>query len=136
MEPIYTRKVGNAVIKVYEDLTDINTSLLLPSGLMIATYEDDTTETYLSYEVQGEIDIQFKGDWYEDPTEYPDELVEMLKNGAAGNEDIVVIENNWFEGMFWSDKGWCGTCFCSDVVDIEGMSPEQMADDIQEWAKA
>ena len=136
MEPIYTRKVGNAEIKVYEDLTNIPTSLLMPSSLMIATYEDDSTETYLSYEVQGEIDIRFKDEWYEDPTEYPDELVELLKNGAAGDEDIYISANNWFEGMFWDTKGWGGTCTFSEVVDIEGMSPEQIADDMQAWAAA
>lgn len=131
MKPICTRTLGNAEIKVYVDLTNINDSMLLPSGTMIATFEDDEAEIYLSYEVQGEIDLWYKGERYRNPLEFPDELKELLnKGGYDDNADLQIDENNWFEGMFWDTKGCSGSCLNSDCIDIGGMTPEQIADDI------
>ena len=136
-EPIYTRTVGNAVIKVYEDLTDINDSLLLESDTtLIATYEDRTKELYVAYTVRGEVKIGYKGNTYRYPQDFPDELTEMIRNGTLyDSEDVYIDFNNWFCGEQWSAPfDEIRDFIFDDVVDIENMSPKEIADDIEAWA--
>ena len=138
MEPIYTKRIGNAEIKVYEDLTNVSDSLLLDSDTLIATYEDKAEELYVSYVVRGEVNLIYKGENYRHPVDFPDELVKIIRNGTVyENQDIVYVDlGNWFNGEQWSDDfQTIRDLIFDDVVDIENMSPEQIAEDIEKWAK-
>ena len=130
MKPIYVQMNGTAVVEVYEDLTDINDSLLLESGTVIARYDNKETDTHITYEVCGEVKISYKDDWYRYPQDFPEELTEMIRNGTLyDSEDVYVDCNNWFEIFYVGNEEW------TSIIDIENMTPEQIAEDIIEVAK-
>lgn len=121
-EPILTTKIDTTVINIYEDLAKITDSLLLESGIIIATLKDTETNNTIEIKVCGQVKINFKGDWYRYPSDYPDELTEMIKDGSVyDNDDVYVDMNNWFE-IFYNGDEW------SDVVDVEGQTPQELTE--------
>ena len=118
--------------EVYRDLTNINDSLELESGTCICYMK--TNWGSVEIRVVGEVRIFFDENRNDDFTSYryyydfPDELKKIIHDGTAWGDDRVDIENNnWFEAF--SD---CGE---SDVVDVEGLTEEELKTECLELIK-
>lgn len=101
--------------KCVEDLTPYVDSMLFNSGTIIATmkYEDDDWELFIDLGVRGDVRLWYKGVEYFSACEFPDELIEKIKNNefwymtspsGEGNDetesDLYIQDNNWFEYIF------------------------------------
>lgn len=107
----------------YIDLSEVNDSMELDSETIIAELrEGDVT---VSLEVHGDIRVIFDGQVYRYPSEFPDELMEMIHNGSYDTNDRVEVgANNWFE--LFVDNGNCNEE--AELVDCEGYTPDQVAE--------
>ena len=109
------------------DLTKIKDSMQLDSNQVVATlkYGDYT----VSYEVQGEVRVRFDGDLYTRPSEFPQELKDMIAQGGfwelTNSDRVDVGNNNWFE-VFCREPEGLTSC---NVVDIEGFTVTQLVEE-------
>ena len=110
------------------DLSNINDSMELESGQVIATLE--MGEQLVSIEVHGDVRVLYKDEIYKTQSQFPEELMQMFHDCSAFESPLVeILDNNWFE-MFLYEKdektgGWCFTNE-SDVVDVEGCKPHEL----------
>ena len=112
--------------EVYRDLTNINDSLEIESGTCICYMK--TNWGSVEIRVVGEVRIFFEEESYRYYYDFPDELKKKIHDGTAWSDDRVGIgNNNWFEAF--SD---CGE---SDVVDVEGMTEEELKAECLELVK-
>ena len=114
------------------DMTQITDSMQLDSDTQIASMEFHGITAYL--DVKGEVkvwwnsnaetddlDEMFKcGDYYKYPSEFPQELKDLIKEDRGWDCDprVYVSENNWFDLAIFYDDEYIG----SDVVDVEGFT--------------
>lgn len=118
------------------DMTNIVDSLQLPSGITIATLEigDGSVATV---EVHGEVSIDLDGVTYRNPTDFPEELKQIIAEGRLSemeyDDRLYVDANNWFE-IYLSKAD---TSFDYDVVDVEKYTTaelyELMAETVNAW---
>ncbi|MBO4847002.1 MAG: hypothetical protein J5525_12030 [Lachnospiraceae bacterium] len=127
------------------DLSKFIDSMLFDSGTDIASgrfeHGDKTFVVYLT--VNGEVSVTYKGETYHRPSEFPEELMERIKNNpddwffyaptGEGNDeqegDIYVTLNNWYEFIYGEptlgiDQG----DVCED--DISKLSPGNILDEM------
>ena len=101
------------------NLSQYTDSMLFDSGEEIATglfrYKDKEVE--ISLRICGQVAVDYKGETYHTPSEFPDELVERIKAhpndwmyySPSGEDtddaegDVYVGLNNWFEYIFDGD---------------------------------
>ena len=102
-----------------KNLSQYISSMLFDSGEEIArgifSYEGEILE--ISLRVCGEVRVRYDGEVYRTPSEFPDDLIELIEkrpydwdvyapsgedNDDTG-EDIYVDANNWFEYLFDGD---------------------------------
>ena len=116
-----------------DDLKKYISSMLFDAGTCIASVTFRRGEECLDIILQvfGEISITYKGKTYNEPDEYPDELVDMIKKDPEGwgnNPDVEVSLNNWFEYIYdGSDDEYEG--------DLHKATPEMILDDMIYIAK-
>lgn len=149
-----------AEIKEWEckkDLTPYVDSMLFESGTSICQLTVEYPRGVrigLDLVVAGEVSVTYKGEAYHSPTDFPEELVELIKAhpgedfnvyfpSGEGNDDAegdcYVTLNNWFELMFKlitpDDESLDGFTD-GDVFesDISKMSPEALQADLLEYA--
>lgn len=107
----------------FKNIEDIVDSLQLDSGTVIArlTLDDGSSATL---EVRGEVRVEFDGDIYYEPSDFPQELQDIIAEGKAYDDDRVRVgDNNWFELYYEKDKD------CepeADCVDVEGLSAAEI----------
>lgn len=61
-------------------------SMLFPSETVIASISvtsDDGHKVVMDLMVRGDVDIEYKGDTYRDPVEFPDELKNLIRNDSS-----------------------------------------------------
>jgi len=93
---------------------DITDSLLLPSGQEVLSGKYGDIKVIV--ETQGHVKIAWKGEYYNWVGNFPDDLVEAIKNGTLGtNPDAEILENNWYEVLVYRGN----ELLCSDVIDID-----------------
>lgn len=104
----------------YEDLSDVNDSMELESGQIIA--ELNRLYHRVELRVVGDVRVVYKDEVYKSVSQMPDELVQLFHwEKAWENEDVYIDDNNWFEVLIYKDSGlWTGY---GEVVECEGMSP-------------
>ena len=142
--------------KCKEDLTPYKDSMLFDSGTSICqlTLEYPRgVKIELDLVVTGEVSVTYKGEHYDSPEEFPEELRELIKAhpgdfdvyapSGEGNDDeegdCYCSLNNWFETLFKitapgneSLDGFTdGDCYESD---ISKMSPEELKADLIAYA--
>ena len=123
--------------KCYISLRNINDSMELDSGQVIAEL---TTDTHLmSLEVCGDVRVHFDGDVFKCASQMPKELLKIIHDGEAFDNDRVnVIDNNWFELFLYEKdgKGWKWTGI-SDLWDCEGYTKKELKEEmkaaLKEW---
>lgn len=101
--------------KCVEDLTPYVDSMLFDSNTVIATmkYEDDDWELFIDLGVRGDVRVEYKGETYRYPSDFPDELIERIKTnpnwwditspsgeGEDDGSNVYIQDNNWFEYIF------------------------------------
>ena len=111
-----------------EDLSKYSDSMLFDSGHMIASadfkYKDK--EYSLDLKVCGDINVTYKGEVYKTPSEFPEELKELITKNPGKwelNDDVFVNFNNWFEFIV---KGIDGFVYEEDLSEA---SPEELYED-------
>jgi hypothetical protein len=97
--------------------------------------------------VRGEVAVDYKGETYHRPSEFPDELIERIKNqpndwdvyapSGEGNDeeegDIYVGLNNWFEYIWNYDNGASDGIVCEQ--DISKMTVQDVLRELKEIAE-
>ena len=99
-----------------KDLSQYTDSMLFDSGTIIAFMDCAYNECQVSIELRvcGEVDVTYKGEDYRHPSDFPNELREIIKHNPywfTDTEDLYITNNNWFEyiydcvynGNTWSD---------------------------------
>ena len=113
-----------AALRFYldEDLTNVTDSMEFDSGTEIATLSFGDSEA--SIMVCGEVRVTFKDELYRKPSEFPEELKEIIRAGHVfDHEDVYVGNNNWFAIQFRDGTEWDPN---DDVVDVEGLSKQEV----------
>ena len=105
-------------LSVYTD------SLLFDTGEIVATL--DYKNYHVVVDVTGEKRIFFGDEIYTQASDYPDELIENIKNGHIYDyqEDCYLQDNNWFDIAIYKDD-----YFLDDQVfeeDLSKLTPEQL----------
>lgn len=113
-----------------------------------ARFNRNGEQLCIKLEINGYVDVEFKGESYTTPSDFPDELIDRIKrdpNGwsvyaSSGEEndetegDINVIENNWFEfllGYYVKESNihvWQDGVMCDDDISIK--TPQELFDDL------
>lgn len=106
------------------DLTEYTDSLLFDTGETIATLE--YKNFLIVIDVTGEKKIYFNDEVYTQAFDYPDELIENIKNGHIYDyqEDCYLEDNNWFDVVIFKNK-----CYIYDEVfeeDLCQLTPEKL----------
>ena len=92
----------------------ITNSLLLPSGTIIAEILVGEFTAYII--VHGSVRIIYKDEVYKDISQFPEELVDIIRNGNLGeNADTYLDMCNWYELVVLKNER---EVYC-DVVDID-----------------
>lgn len=121
---------NGGIYSQFVDMKPIKDSMQLCSDTQICRYGPPDGQFKVTIEVRGEVRITYKDEVYTNPSDFPQEVKEIIKNGDLWNTDeIYVGNNNWFELFFWDEEG---NFLDSDVVDIEGMTPEELCDYCEE----
>lgn len=99
-----------------KDLTPYTDSMLFDSGTNIATmiWEDDKYKIEQYLDIVGDVKVWFEDKYYTQPSEFPKELRDIIKQGNCWYDGISL--NNWFETIFkitdketgknWEDGGF------------------------------
>lgn len=118
------------------DLAQYTESMLFDShtGIAFAKFVCGDKKLIVSLEVNGYVDVEYKDESYKYPSDFPNELRELIKKEPYGwqdNEDVEVIENNWFEYLYGFDCLMNGDVLESDVSD---MTPQQIFNEMAQIA--
>lgn len=128
----------NIKFKIYKDLSECVDSLLFPKETVIAELncEKDNTKIDVRLDVFGDVNILYKGEWYIDPNDFPEELKNIIKQGLLyEHEDVYVDSNNWFDEVIYiNDEYFNNLVFEGNLADYteEGLKLELL--DIAVWA--
>jgi hypothetical protein len=118
------------------DLSKYTDSLLFCSGDVAATMTMEDDRGYsLSMEliVTGDVNVEFEGEIYTSPDDFPPELKQAVKEGRY--DDIQINSNNWFELVYSLTDSKGKEIACDGDVwesDISKMTAEQLKADMQE----
>ena len=123
-------KMNNSKFILHEDMTIVKDSLQFESGTEIAYFEKG--DYHAEILVLGDVSIIFSPSGFKEEdaqrytsmSKFPQELREIIADGEFYDSDEIDhgdYNNNWFE-CFYGDKDYEE----SDVIDIEGMTPEEI----------
>lgn len=115
------------------DLKQYTDSILFSSGITIATgtYRCGDLELIIDLKVCGENMIIYKGCMYNDVSQFPEDLVELIKTGPRwweDNPDVEMRNLNRFEYIFDDD----GRIY---EEDLSKATPEELRDEMYKIAK-
>ena len=116
--------------KVFQPMEEITDSMMLDSDTLICRLEKDG---YLvEIETRGEVRVEFKGSIYTRPSEFPEELKDLIKRnpniwGVGG--DVFASDTNWFELFIYVGKD--RAYLTSVCLDIEGETEEELREECE-----
>ena len=114
-----------------KDLSKYTDSLLFPSGECVATMTvEDEKGHELSMEliVTGDVRVEFEGETYRSPDDFPPALVQAIKDGKY-DEAFTAEDNNWFELVYTlTDSRGNELAYDGDVWEesLHNKTPEQL----------
>lgn len=105
----------------------VNDSMELDSGQEVANLvikEKNGPKVTIAVEVQGSVKVYYKDGMYKCASQMPDELLKLFHEGgySPDNEDLNVVENNWFE-IYVTEENICMT---TDVIDVANCSEAEI----------
>lgn len=117
-----------STFKLYEDTKNIKDSLQFDSGTLIAEYIDNDLSARI--EVVGDVRIIFEGDIFKYPSNFSDELKQIVAKGNAyDDERIEVCENNWFELIVIDNTNNTEIDMGDDpIIAVEGLTAHELKD--------
>lgn len=83
----------------YCSIKDWTDSMLFSSGTILAVLSGTYYKKNVSVQLKvvGDVRVHYDGIVYKDVTQFPDELVEYIKEvGCFDNDFVEFIDNNWF----------------------------------------
>ena len=116
-------------LRIFEDLGMCRDSMLFDSGTQIATYGTD--DDYVSLEVCGEVRVFHKNSRYGSASEMPNELLAILAGDYWENNEVEVVDNNWFDYVHILE----GKVQHNDLVcktDLSKLSPNDLKQEMEE----
>lgn len=122
--------------KVFEDLSKFKDSMMFDSDTIVASMTCDYKDHLINIDLKicGYVKVFFKGECFTRPSDFPEELKEIIKkepNGWGTEDDIEVWENNWFEYIF--NDNYKGHVFSDGIMfedDLSKYSIEQLKEDM------
>lgn len=115
-------------------LSQCNDSLLYDCDTVIASVTSLDSKYNITVEVHGDVMITYKDEVYRYPSEFPDSLTAMIRDGSAWqNPEIYIDNNNWFEISIYEKDEYLG----GEVWDIcpDVCSKEQIRAEMIEYAE-
>lgn len=97
-----TNEIHNIIFKCLVNLNDCVDSLLLPKDFVIATMKIPCQNNHTAIcklHVVGEVKIEFKGELYTSLEDFPNELIQAIKNNEE-ERSYFIYNNNWFELLY------------------------------------
>lgn len=93
-----------------EDLSQYVDSMLFDSDTNIATgtFEYGDKKIQICLDVRGEVDVDYKGENYRQPSDFPEDLRDKIKKDPLYvwyDDEIAVSNNNWFEYIMYVEDG-------------------------------
>ena len=122
-----------------ENLSQYIDSMLFDSGTCIAAMEcelDNGDVCIISLEVRGSVNVDFDGSTYREPSDFPEELKQIIKEDKLWDCDdrVYVDMNNWFEYIYTVLGKYSDGVMCE--WDISKGTPEDIKQEmieICEW---
>lgn len=115
---------------VFQPMEEITDSMMLDSDTTICRLEKDG---YLvEIETRGAVRVEFKGSIYTRPSEFPEELKELIKRNPniwETEENVSMHDNNWFELFIYDGKD--RAYLTSVCLDIEGETEEELKEECE-----
>lgn len=117
-----------STFRLYENTKNIKDSLQFDSGTLIAEYIDNDLSARI--EVVGDVRIIFKGDVFKYPSNFSDELKQIVAEGNVyDDERIEVCENNWFEVIVIDNTNNTEIDMGDDpIIAVEGLTAYELKD--------
>ena len=84
MEDIKIRTKNGGRYTQYEDMNPIKDSMQFDSDTEICSYVSPDKKFTITIEVRGEVRLTYKDETYTKPSEFPQEVKEIIKNGDCG----------------------------------------------------
>ena len=123
-----------------KNLSQYVDSMLFDSNTIIASMTCEINEHQINIDLmtRGYVNVEYKGDTYRYPSEFPQELKIKIKENPNwwDDEDVYIDENNWFEYIY--DDTINGKTYSDGIVfedDLSKYSVEQVKDDMVEVCK-
>ncbi len=114
-----------------EDLVGAIDSMEFDSEQSVA--ELTINDIVVELRVVGDVRVVFNDDSWRTPSQFPDELKEIIRKGTLGTDERVYVDmNNWFEMFIYKNDEWTGW---SDVVDGGWKSGGEIFDTLLEYGK-
>ena len=131
-----------------EDLSKYTESMLFPSDRTVAeaTFTDkDGNRIEFWLGTRGDVDVDFFENGmdedptnYEDPDDFPEELIDIIKAGNLwADERVYVTNNNWFEVIYdiYDKNGTLLHCDGEMFEDFAYCSPDELKQELADLAK-
>lgn len=117
-----------STFRLYENTKNIKDSLQFDSGTLIAEYIDNDLSARI--EVVGDVRIIFEGDVFKYPSNFSDELKQIVAEGNVyDDERIEVCENNWFELIVIDNTNNTEIDMGDDpIIAVEGLTAYELKD--------
>lgn len=121
-----------------ENLKQYTDSMLFDSGTIVASLdcEHNGYKICIDLKVCGEVDVTYKGEDYRYPSDFPDELKEIIKNEPTWfihTDDLYVTNNNWFEYIY--DCSYNGQTWSNGVLFESNLSAYSEIDLLNEMCE-
>lgn len=124
---LFDYEIENGIVKrfeVFENLENVKDSMQFNSNTEIALLTLGNGKT-ASIEVGGEVMVEWNGERYSSPSEFPQELKNLIETDDRWEDDerVYIHNNNWFE-LFYNASDSCPE-HC-EVVDVERKSKKEI----------
>lgn len=112
--------------KCDDNLSKYIDSMLFDSDTVVASMKCEYKEHIIDVDlmVRGYVNVYYKGERFRYPSDFPEELKEIIRQNPNGwnyiNDDIEVDENNWFEYIY--DDTFDGKTYSDGIMFEDDLS--------------
>lgn len=134
-------KITCTAFRCIDDFSPYTDSMLFDSHsveLAYAKFQRGDKNIIIDLDIQGHVGVIYKGCKYKQPSQFPPELVNLIKqnpNQWMNHADVEVCENNWFEFLFGAEQDGVSQGFIYEE-DLSKATPQSIYEkmvDIAVW---